>query len=243
MPSNPPPVAVALALAVASSIAGASCFSEQPPPSTFRFKCATDGDCQAGERCIDQLCQIPCTLASFEEDCPSAGGYGACVNGVCSSLCTVGSDQCPQPQMCLDLGVALNPGGGFGGASESGSFGVCANPCSSATGCPTGEICLAALQLPLPPLCAQVCVPGADMCPAGFVCGALPSNDHVCVPEGVGLPAATTSDTTGDDGSEPTDTADTFDATGTTITTTGTDPTTTTTTTMTTLTTLTGTGG
>jgi hypothetical protein len=89
------------------------------------------------QQCVAGLCQYPCALESFSDDCPSGKGYNFCLNGSCSTLC--GTDParfpdpdatCPDPQKCVIFGedIDLGPlqaflGGGGGGGGSSSPFG------------------------------------------------------------------------------------------------------------------------
>jgi hypothetical protein len=153
---------------VTSTLLGAGCYAERLPPPAYRYACDADNDCSDPERCIDSLCQIPCTYETFADDCPEAGGYLFCVNGTCSTGCELGSDECPNSQQCLDIGIPEDQGGGgfFGGST--GPLGVCTVPCGETT-CPSGQICVAGA-------CAFPCV--NDMCPPGLEC----YQRLVCIP-------------------------------------------------------------
>lgn len=80
---------------------------------------------------------MPCTAATFEDDCPSSGNYTACFNGVCASACNVDDDACPAPQSCQSIEIPPE-------FEEFGieSFAVCGIACSDARPCPTGELCI-----------------------------------------------------------------------------------------------------
>lgn len=90
------------------------------------------------QRCVSGLCQFPCALASYQNDCPTGKGYNFCFNGNCAHLC--GTDDarypdadatCPDPQKCvifgedIDLGAlsAFLPSGGGGQSGGSSQFG------------------------------------------------------------------------------------------------------------------------
>jgi hypothetical protein len=166
-----PLIRLVLACAVTASVA---CFSERLAPPTFRYRCTSDMDCNEPEACIRGLCQIPCTQATFREDCPSAGSYAACFNGTCSNLCTIGEDHCPDPQTCIDLPIdtsAAGGGGPFGGAQPTGPLGICGVECVPGDDvCPEGEACLQGF-------CVQSCMFDID-CQDGFACIA-----GLCLPE------------------------------------------------------------
>ena len=160
--------AVVLALGLGGAGAGA-CYSERLPPPTYRYACSSDGDCDDEEECRDGLCETPCTIATFEDDCGS--GFAFCFNGACSNTCEVDGDVCPGSQECVSLaefGIDLGGGGGspFGGGSSS-ELGLCGRMCEGdgAGLCPEGEACFEGF-------CVATCDPAAaeDECAEGFVC-------------------------------------------------------------------------
>lgn len=167
-----------LALFGLTFTAAAACYSERLPPPTYRYACSADRDCAGAERCIDDLCQVPCTQATFEEDCGDP--FVACIHGVCASTCTVGEGACPEPQTCFDLSalgvdpetVADAGGGGRGGfgAVPDGALGVCGTECEEDS-CPEGEICAMGL-------CVVTCDPADPNCPRGLAC-----LEGLCLPE------------------------------------------------------------
>jgi hypothetical protein len=176
--------ALALAFAVMASI---GCYAERLAPPAFRFSCDRDADCREPEACIQGLCQIPCTQATFREDCPSVGSYALCFNGVCSNVCTVGAGHCPEPQECTTFPFDPPSGnGGPGGAAPppEDPIGICGVACSPGDGtCPEGEQCLQGF-------CVQTCEFDIE-CQDGFACIA-----GLCLPEEIEIPGAT--GTTGD---------------------------------------------
>lgn len=115
------------------------CFIEAAQPSTFRFQCASDGECEDGQVCAEGLCQQPC---GGEDDDPCANEAPICLNGYCASLCPLpaeGSDDvdvCPQPQSCVELPESFS---GFG--FDTGSSGACLVACADDSGCVEGEVC------------------------------------------------------------------------------------------------------
>lgn len=145
------------------------CFAEAQPPPTYRYACATASECDEGEACIDELCQIPCTTATAQTDCPSAGSFAGCFNGVCASVCQLELDEpCPRPQTCVELPYDISAGG-RGGA---GPLGLCGTLCSAGDGrCPEGETCVGGF-------CVTSCMTAND-CGQGFTCA-----DGLCVPAG-----------------------------------------------------------
>lgn len=181
-------LAAALAL---GSVLGISCYSEPLPPSTYRYACEADGDCNANESCRHGHCERPCTQLTAAEDCPSAEGFIACFNGACATTCAVGSDYCTPGQTCIDLGIDLggasNP---FGGGSDA-AVGICGLECDAddnADICPEGEICIVELGA-----CAVDCSQG-QACPGGYSCvfGVCAPLDSLPSGDSSGEPATTT---------------------------------------------------
>jgi hypothetical protein len=141
------------------------CFIEITPPPAARYTCDSDAECDDDEVCASGLCQVPCTMATFNSDCDQSKGYAACFNGYCAHLCEVEASECTSPQVCLSLGISLN--------LEGATSGVCGIDCG-ASGCPEGEactaggVCLAACDETNPTNCASdeicsggVCVPSS----------------------------------------------------------------------------------
>lgn len=150
---------LATLLLLGCSTAAASCFIESPPPPASRYTCDTDADCEGGEVCASGLCQVPCTLATFAQDCDASVGYIACYNGFCAHLCEPSNSNCTPPQTCISIGEI-----------EGMSAGICGEDCS-VSGCPTGETCLSGV-------CLTSCVDGDDAaCPPEETC-----LDGVCLP-------------------------------------------------------------
>lgn len=151
------------------------CYTERLPPPTYRYPCDAADDCPEGEGCIQGLCQIGCTQATFAMDCPQDGSYLACLNGVCASGCDVENDPCPGELQCIDLGLEVSGGGFFGGGGDSETIGVCGRLCEAddADACPSGEACVQGF-------CVVTCDPAADPdpCPDGLVCTL-----GLCIPE------------------------------------------------------------
>ena len=114
------------------------CFNAPPEPPTYRFACESDDECEGEEACIGGLCQVPCTLnvEDFSSDCPPE--YAICFNGVCSSLCLVDENRCPEQQECIDLAPyevqGLDEGTGLCGV-------LCTKPGEQST-CPDGHVCI-----------------------------------------------------------------------------------------------------
>ncbi len=155
------------------------CYSEQLPPSTYRYACEGDGDCNRDEICRRGVCERPCTQLTAADDCPFEDGYAACFNGVCASTCELERDYCPASQECLDLGIEGGGGNPFGGSSAA--VGICGIQCDAddnADLCPEGETCIPDFGT-----CAVVCDPAAPSCPEGYSC-----LFGFCAPEGTELP-------------------------------------------------------
>lgn len=93
----------------------------------------------ARQRCVSGLCQFPCALESYQNDCPSGKGYNFCFNGNCAHLCGTDTARypdpdatCPDPQKCvifgedIDLGLLqpfLPSGSSGSGSNSSNPFG------------------------------------------------------------------------------------------------------------------------
>ena len=82
------------------------------------------------QRCVSGLCQFPCELATFQDDCPTGKGYNFCFNGSCSSLCGLDTKHypdpdstCPDPQKCAIFGEDIDTDllAGFLSSSSSSS--------------------------------------------------------------------------------------------------------------------------
>jgi hypothetical protein len=131
---------------------GAACFIEPAPPSSFRFECSADVECDAGQTCSNGLCQQAC---GGESDEPCGQEAPVCLNGYCSSVCVVADDQCTSPQTCMSLSF---PG------EEPAETGVCVVPCSDAAPCPDGQLCYDDVGL-----CVATCMT-TDECAAGEEC-------------------------------------------------------------------------
>lgn len=174
------------------SVLGISCYSEPRPPSTYRYACEADDDCNPNEMCRRGLCERPCSQlevaagAATDEDpsddpCPTTSGYAACFNGACANTCAVGKDYCANGQECIDLaalGIDIGSGGGgslFGGGSDD-VIGICGVMCEPGDDvCPDSEVCLMGF-------CAVDCSQG-QVCPDGYDC-----LFGVCIPA-TGLPS------------------------------------------------------
>jgi hypothetical protein len=152
------------------------CYSERATPPTYRYPCSSSEECPQDQSCIDGLCEIPCTTATFEDDCPQNGSFLTCFNGVCASGCDVEDELCPTGLECVDLGLDVSGGGFIGGGSDA-TIGVCGRMCEAGTtSCPDGEICLQGF-------CVVTCDPNLaePICPSGFECTL-----GVCAPPGLG---------------------------------------------------------
>ena len=153
--------APALLAALAAGVLLGACFIESATPSTFRFSCESDSDCEAGERCASGLCQLPCG-GEGEEACPEEAPV--CLNGYCSSICPSDQEVCPAPQECVAL------------SSEPDSSGVCTVLCDEQDNpCPEEDVCFEGL-------CATVCMSDED-CGSGEICL---EGVFVCVPSDSG---------------------------------------------------------
>lgn len=134
-----------LLLVLGAVVGLAACFGDTQKPAAYRFECDADGDCKDPEKCIEGLCQVPCTFATAEDDCSAE--FVTCVNGTCANLCELDdSAACPGAQACIEAPIDLG-GGGFGGVDTS-NLGVCGVECS-ADSCPDGEFCLEGICLPI----------------------------------------------------------------------------------------------
>jgi hypothetical protein len=179
------------------SVLGISCYAEPQRPSTFRYACDSNDDCNPDEICRRGLCEVPCSQLeeaageATDEDpsddpCPQASGYAACFNGVCANTCAVGSSWCAKGQECIDL-AAL-------GIDVSGSsdvpLGICGFQCEPGDDiCPGSEVCLMGF-------CVIDCSMG-QVCPDGLECVfgvCLPAEG---LPSDEGGEASTGSDGTG----------------------------------------------
>jgi hypothetical protein len=155
---------------LAGALLAPSCYAERQPPPNFRYKCDSDGDCKSGQSCMDGLCETPCTVETFADDCPNGELY--CLNGVCSSGCDLEKENaCPEEQQCADLGIDLGGGGGgfFGGGDADAMIGVCMRPCTD-TSCGELSVCIEGF-------CVQTCVDDSS-CNAGTIC-----QNNLCLPD------------------------------------------------------------
>lgn len=146
------------------------------------------------QSCVAGLCEYPCQLATFQQDCPGTEGFVFCFNGNCANLCgnddynTYGyasnDDFCSAPQSCIPLDPSgIDPtlldtlipksqsGQGLNLNSLAVGAGFCGERCDApgAPACPPGLYCTGALCLPG---CDQ---PTASPCDAGSKCLAFAS--------------------------------------------------------------------
>ena len=196
------PLPLLLAISAGFAVASA-CYSERQAPPAFRYKCNSNADCFDNEVCLDGLCQVQCTQATFSEVC-TADNHLYCLNGVCSTGCDPTDEEsvCPQSQECIDLGLQVSVGGFIGGGGSE-SVGLCGTRCTD-TSCPEAEVCIEGL-------CVATCENSSE-CGANLVC-----LFGLCVPEGAGttgdLTAFVDESSTADDGTD-TGAADTTAGTG-----------------------------
>ncbi|MCX4243686.1 hypothetical protein [Paraliomyxa miuraensis] len=155
-------LAAALAL---GSVLGISCYSEPQPPSTYRYACNGDGDCNGDEFCRRGRCERPCTQITAANDCPFEDGYVACYNGACVSTCELDQGYCPSGLECIDLGIDLGGSSSPFGGGSSAAVGICGVQCEADDDiCPEGEVCVPDFGA-----CAVDCSQGQD-CPDGYIC-------------------------------------------------------------------------
>jgi hypothetical protein len=151
-----------------------------------REEVVADGTLGVGyrQKCVAGLCEFPCDLFTFQDDCPDNSGFSFCFNGVCANTCGTddysrygfasNDDYCTDPQTCIPIGeggidAELFAGfsGGTGGASSlPDGAGFCGLRCDAegAPDCPPGQYCTGALCIPG---CTD---PEATPCPAGTIC-------------------------------------------------------------------------
>jgi len=149
-----------IALLGSALLVAGSCYAERLPPPTYRYACSQDGDCDAPERCIRNLCQVPCTMQTVATDCAETSAV-TCLNGTCASVCRLDDeDPCPETQVCINLGIVVE--------SRQGPqrVGLCGASCLEVP-CPSGEACVEVGDVGL---CALLCDPEAPECPSGFSC-------------------------------------------------------------------------
>lgn len=206
------------------SILGISCYSEPRPPSTYRYACEADDDCNPSETCRRGLCERPCsqldvaagalTEDASDDPCPTSSGYATCFNGACANTCAVGKDYCAQGQECIDLSVlGIDLGGAssnpFGGGSSD-PIGICGVMCEPGDDiCPESETCLMGF-------CAVDCSQG-QTCPDGYDCffgvcvpaAVLPSDDDGGSSTDASSDASTSSDGASEGSSADTGASDT----------------------------------
>lgn len=150
-----------LLLGIAAAMGMGACFIEPAAPTAFRFECSSDVECDGTLRCANGLCQQPCG-GETDEPC----GQEVCLNGYCSSICSLADEQCSDPQTCVSLAF---PG------EEPAEIGVCVVPCGDDAPCPEGQLCYDQIGL-----CVATCMT-TDECAAGEECLM-----GFCVPAGSG---------------------------------------------------------
>ena len=148
------------------------------------------------QSCRAGLCEYPCDLFTYQQDCPTTEGFAFCFNGACANLCGTddytkykgyesNDDFCTDPQSCITIKTAegtdpdIDPdllasftGSGQGGlnlGTLADGTGFCGQRCDAkdALPCPAGQYCTGALCLPG---CNE---PTATPCGDGKVCIAL----------------------------------------------------------------------
>jgi hypothetical protein len=148
------------------------------------------------QTCMAGLCEYPCDLLTFADDCPTSEGFSFCFNGACANACgttdyklykfSSNDDFCTAPQTCIPLDASgidpvlfdsLGSGGGGGGQGGQGASaedfpsgaGFCGLRCDDrdAPPCPPGQYCTGALCLPG---CDD---PEASPCEEGSTCVAF----------------------------------------------------------------------
>jgi hypothetical protein len=139
-------------LGLGAALGFAACFIEPAPPSSLRFECSSDSECETTQRCANGLCQQPC---GADGDQPCGQDAPVCLNGYCSSTCSIADDQCSSPQICQSLAL---PG------EEPGMTGLCTIPCSDEAPCGEGQLCYEDLGL-----CVATCMT-IDDCGEGEDC-------------------------------------------------------------------------
>ena len=142
---------LAFGLGLTLALGGVACFIEPAPPASFRFECSSDSECEPTERCAQGLCQQPCGGETNQ----SCGQTGVCLNGYCSSTCSLADPQCSSPQTC----TSLTPPG-----VEPSDTGICMVPCDDQNPCAEGSLCYEDLGL-----CVAPCMT-TDECGEGEEC-------------------------------------------------------------------------
>jgi hypothetical protein len=112
------------------------------------------------QSCRGGLCEYPCGLLTYQQDCPTTEGFAFCFNGACASLCGTddfnkykgyesNDDFCTEPQTCIPLGpdgidpALLGSSGGGGGSSNlAEGAGFCGQRCDAkdAPPCPARPV-------------------------------------------------------------------------------------------------------
>lgn len=122
------------------------------------------------QKCIGGLCQFPCGLSTFPQDCPEDKGYNFCFNGGCSHICGADAKRVPDPdaacpvtQSCMVFDEEIDletfapylPSGGGNSPAQLIAMlppgaGVCGRRCDDegAPPCPAGQYCSGVLCMP-----------------------------------------------------------------------------------------------
>lgn len=125
-----------------------ACFIQPAPPASLRYDCSSDSDCDPTQRCASGLCQQPC---GTDADAPCDSSSPFCLNGFCSSICSLADDECSSPQSCESL---VLPGEE---PEEPVTTGVCMIPCGDEAPCAEGQFCYEDLGV-----CVSTCMVPED---------------------------------------------------------------------------------
>lgn len=140
------------------------------------------------QECMAGLCEFPCDIYTYRDDCPPSSGFSFCFNGRCANICGTDDlskykfdsvdDFCTPPQHCVPITAeSLDPEAlkKLGVGSQSVNIddlaklegaGFCGTRCDDPDSppCPPGQYCTGAM-----------CIPGCDNpeatdCAEGTVC-------------------------------------------------------------------------